>query len=209
MSELRHGSETTEPEGTLDRPAGDSRGFDRDLDVLSVEDQLPPRQGAHAAALSDDPQYDEADLGAEYDGDLAALTGEDHIGDTVEGNAPALGEGDSPVQPHITHYQANFRGEQLDLWTDGEGRWASDYKRDDDALPVDHLADARSRMGPEAMPATEWADGHEIAVTRDPKDGVWIPGLPGEVPDEAGDVDTRPEGPRLAYKRKGRIRPCQ
>jgi hypothetical protein len=101
---------------------------------------------------------------------------------------PGQGAGDSPAQPHVTHYQASFRGEQLDLWTDGQGNWASGYQRADDALPVDHVADVRSRMGPEAMPATEWADGHEIAVTRDPRDGVWIPGLPGEAPDEAGDV---------------------
>jgi hypothetical protein len=184
--------------------------YDGDLDALTAEDQLPARQDSRAATWGDSPVYDdEADLGAEYDGDLEALTAEDHSRDVAEAHPPGNppredgardGSGDDAAdrpdqggedfgaQPHVTHYQANVRGEQLDLWTDGQGHWASEYKRADDALPVDHMADVRSRMGPGAMPATEWADGHEIEVTRDPKDGVWIPGMPGQVPDEAGDV---------------------
>jgi hypothetical protein len=183
---------------------------DGDLGALTAADQLPARQDSRAATWGDNPVYDdEADLGAEYDGDLEALTTEDRTRDAAEdhaqGNSPPEtgardGSGDeaadrldqdgkhSLAQPHVTHYQASFRGEQLDLWTDGQGHWASDYQRADDALPVDHLADVRSRMGPEELPATEWADGHAIEVTRDPKDGVWIPGLPGDMPDQAGDV---------------------
>jgi hypothetical protein len=102
--------------------------------------------------------------------------------------APAQDAQESSAEPHDAHYQARFSGNELNLWTDGQGHWASEYKRADDALPIDHLADVRSRMGPDQLPVTEWVDGHSIDVTRDPKDGVWIPGLPGEVPDEAGDV---------------------
>jgi hypothetical protein len=184
--------------------------YDGDIDALAAGGRLPPRQDSRTATWGDDPVYDdEVDLGAEYDGDLEALTAEDRSRDAAVDhtldNSPREastrdGSGDeaadrqdhggdgSPTEAHITHYQASFRGEQLDLWTDGQGRWASDYKPTDDALPVDHLADVRSRMGPEAMPATEFADGHAIEVTRDPRDGVWIPGLPGKVPDEVGDV---------------------
>jgi len=190
--------------------------YDGDLEALTAGDQLPARQESRAATWGDSPVYDdEADLGAEYDGDLEALTAGDRSRDAAEDKAPGTGprengardgsgddadrldqDGeDSAAEPHVTHYQANVRGEQLDLWTDGQGNWASDYKRADDALPVDHLADVRSRMGTEVSPATEWADGHEITVTRDPKDGVWIPGLPGEVPDEAGDVLAGSEAP--------------
>jgi hypothetical protein len=191
--------------------------YDGDLDAITAADQLPARQDSRAATWGDSPEYDdEADLGTEYDGDLEALTAEDRSRDAAEahppGNLPAEddardGSGDdaadspdqdgadSGAQPHVTHYQSNVRGEQLDLWTDGQGHWASEYKRADDALPVDHMADVRSRMGTEVMSATEWADGHEITVTRDPKDGVWIPGLPGDVPDEAGDVLAGSESP--------------
>jgi hypothetical protein len=119
---------------------------------------------------------------------------QDGSGDSTA-EIPVEDGGKSPAQPDITHYQAKFRGEQFDLWTDGQGHWASDYKPADDALPIDHLADVRSRLGPNAMPATEWVDGHAIEVTRDPKDGVWIPGLPGDVPDEAGDVLAGSEAP--------------
>jgi hypothetical protein len=190
--------------------------YDGDLEALTAGDQLPARQESRAATWGDSPVYDdEADLGAEYDGDLEALTAGDRSRGAAEDHAPGspprengardgsrddadgLDQGgeDSAAQSHVTHYQANVRGQQLDLWTDGQGHWASDYKRADDALPVDHLADVRSRMGTEVSSATEWADGHEIAVTRDPKDGVWIPGLPGEVPDEAGDVLAGSESP--------------
>jgi hypothetical protein len=191
--------------------------YDGDLDAVTAEGQLPARQDSRAATWGDSPVYDdEADLGAEYDGDLDALTAEDRGRDAAEDHGPGTpprensardssgddgadradqGGEDSAAQPHVVHYQANVRGEQLDLWTDGRGNWASDYKRADDALPVDHLADVRSRMGTEVSSATEWADGHEIEVTRDPKDGVWIPGLPGEVPDEAGDVLAGSESP--------------
>ena len=142
------------------------------------ETAAPSRgQGAEAHARGNSPRE-----AAARDG-----PGDDGLG------RPGQGGGDSPAQPHVTHYQASFRGEQLDLWTDGQGHWASDYQRADDALPVDHVADVRSRMGPEAMPATEWTDGHAIAVTRDSKDGVWIPGMPGEAPDEAGDVLADPD----------------
>jgi hypothetical protein len=187
---------------------------DQDAGALAAEDQLPARQEPDAAG--DDPEYDydEDDLAAEYDGDLAALTAEDRSLDAADESTPGNpprdngardGSGDdaadrpdqdgqdSAAPPHVIHYQANVRGEQLDLWTDGKGHWASDYKRADDALPVDHLADVRSRMGTEATPATAWVDGHAIEGTGDPKDGVWIPGMPGEVPDEAGDVLASPE----------------
>jgi hypothetical protein len=199
--------------------AGLEADYDGDPDALAAAGGLPPRQDSRAATWGDDPVYDdEADLAAEYDGDLEALTAEDRSRDATEvvdnppreasardgseGDAadrPVQEAGNPPAHPDVTHYQASFRGEQLDLWTDGQGHWASDYKRADDALPVDHMADVRSRMGPEAMPATEFADGHAIEVTRDPKDGVWIPGLPGEVPDKAGDVladSEAPEEPR-------------
>jgi hypothetical protein len=191
--------------------------YDGDLEALTGGDQLPARQESRAATWGDSLVYDdEADLGAEYDGDLEALTAEDRSRDAAEDQDPGSpprendaregpgddgadgsdqGGEDSAAQSHVTHYQANVRGEQLDLWTDGQGHWASDYKRADDALPVDHLADVRSRMGTEVSPATEWADGHAVEVTRDPKDGVWIPGLPGEVPDEAGDVLAGSESP--------------
>ncbi|MGH3245861.1 MAG: hypothetical protein ACRDOI_06565, partial [Trebonia sp.] len=215
MSDLSYGTETTEPAVVpahdTDNPAHDAAGLDTGHDenpgTLTADDQLPTRQESRAATWDDSPGYDETGPGAEYDVDLESLTAENRgrepTEDPVSGNPPRRGGArdgsgdeadgpdqggeDSPAQPRVTHYQANVRGEQLDLWTDGQGHWASDYKRADDALPVDHLAGVRSRMGTEATPATEWADGHAIEVTRDPKDGVWIPGLPGEVPDEAGD----------------------
>jgi hypothetical protein len=223
VSEL--GTETAEPAAPAQEAgdsfgygeAGPGAEYAGDLDALTAADQLPARQDSRAATWGDSPVYDdEADLGAEYDGDLEALTAEDHSRDAAVGHPPGnppredgardgsgddaadrpdQGGEDSGAQPHVTHYQANVRGEQLDLWTDSQGHWASEYKRADDALPVDHMADVRSRMGPGAMPATEWADGHEIEVTRDPKDGVWIPGMPGEVPDEAGDVLAGSESP--------------
>jgi len=198
---------------------------DRDLEAfLAAEDQLlePSQcQQAPGGTGGDNPgPADEAGLGAEPDGGPRTLAadgqaprdGEDHAqgkppgeaggGDGSGGEAADTldqGAGESPAQPPLIHGWAKVRGMELDLWRDGEGHWAGDYKRADDALPVDHLADVRSRMGPEAMPVTEWADGHAIEVTRNPKDGVWIPGMPGDVPDEAGDVlagaDT-PEEPR-------------
>ena len=209
---------TTQAGDDPDSFSGDPASeYDGDVAAfLAAEEQLPePRTRQEAAATwGDGPGYDEAGLAAEYDGDLGALTTEDlsrgAAEDCAPGNPPreagaragsgdGVAEGldqggaDSVAQSHVTHYQANVRGEQLDLWTDGQGHWASEYKRADDALPVDHLADVRSRMGTEVMAATEWADGREITVTRDPKDGVWIPGLPGEVPDEAGDVLADPD----------------
>jgi hypothetical protein len=185
--------------------------YDGDLSaIIAQQDELPTPQESHAATWGDDPDYyDEADLASEYDGDLKALMAEDHGRESAEDPAtgtppgeagtrqssgddaagePSQGGADSAARPQITHYQASVRGEQLDLWTDGRGHWAGDYKRADDALPVDHLADVRSRMGTEVTPATAYVDGHEIEVTRDPGDGVWILGLPGEVPDEAGDI---------------------
>jgi hypothetical protein len=33
-----------------------------------------------------------------------------------------------------------------------------------------------------------YVDGHEIEVTGNPADGIWIKGLPGKVPDKTGDV---------------------
>jgi hypothetical protein len=39
-------------------------------------------------------------------------------------------------------------------------------------------------------------DGHEIEITGNPADGIWIPGLPGEVPDKIGDVLAGPEKKR-------------
>jgi hypothetical protein len=38
-----------------------------------------------------------------------------------------------------------------------------------------------------------YVDGHEIEVTGDAADGIWIKGLPGEVPDKIGDVLAGPE----------------
>jgi hypothetical protein len=102
-------------------------------------------------------------------------------------DGPAQDGRDSPAQPHVTHYQAKFSGEQFDLWTDGQGHWASDYRRADDALPIDHVADVRSRMpashdGPAALPETVYVDGGEVEVTHDPEEGVWFGGM-GEVPE--------------------------
>ena len=215
-----HAAERDDPEDHEADPdlTAEEDQDDKDAGALAAEDRLPARQEPDAAVGGDDPgyDYDEDDLAAEYDGDLEALTAEDRSLDAADerapGNSPCENgsrdgsgddvadsldqDGEDPAaEPHVTHYQANVRGEQLDLWTDGQGHWASEYKRADDALPVDHMADVRSRMGPGAMPATEWADGHEIEVTRDPKDGVWIPGMPGEVPDEAGDVLAGSESP--------------
>ena len=86
---------------------------------------------------------------------------------------------------------------QFDLWTDGQGHWASDYRRADDALPIDHVADVRSRMpashdGPAALPETVYVDGREVEVTHDPEEGVWFGGM-GEVP-EAPEGDPRRAG---------------
>ena len=125
------------------------------------------------------------------DADLRGGSG----GGTAE--VPAEDGGNPPEQPHVTHYQASFRGEQLDLWTDGDGHWASDYKRADDALPVDHVADVRTRMpgshdGPAALPETVYVDGREVQVTHDPEEGVWFGGM-GEVP-EAPDGDPNGTG---------------
>ena len=213
----RQEPDAAEGDDPQDDEAGLTAEYDTDVGAFAAEDRLPARQEPDAiGSIDPEYEYDEADLAAEYDGDLEALTAEDRSRDAAGEHAPGSpprqngarnGSGDDAAdrpdqggedpaaQPHVTHYQANVRGEQLDLWTDGQGHWASDYKRADDALPVDHLADVRSRMGTEVSSATEWADGHEIAVTRDPKDGVWIPGLPGEVPDEAGDVLAGSESP--------------
>jgi hypothetical protein len=200
MRELHPGTESTKPEGAADRAAGDGTGDSRALQALAADDQLPTRQDVYEATWGDNPQLDEASPGGAYDvgasdKELEALAAADQLPTRQDvyaatwGNDPAYeGEAGPGGQPHITHYQSSFRGEQLDLWTDGEGHWASDYKRADDALPIDHMADVRSRMGTEVTSVTESLDDREIEVTRDPRDGVWIEGMPGEAPYETGDV---------------------
>lgn len=57
-------------------------------------------------------------------------------------------------------------------------------------------ADGDGKAGGQEKPAEPekvYVDGHEIEVTGDPADGLWIQGLPGEVPDKAGDVFASPE----------------
>jgi hypothetical protein len=42
-------------------------------------------------------------------------------------------------------------------------------------------------------PRKVYTDGREVDVTGDPADGIWIQGLPGEVPDKIGDIFATPE----------------
>lgn len=54
-------------------------------------------------------------------------------------------------------------------------------------------------------PGKVYVDGHEIDVTGDPADGVWIQGLPGDVPDEIGAVFASPEKDRPEKTRGDRL----
>jgi len=59
-----------------------------------------------------------------------------------------------------------------------------------DADGGDRKAGGQAQPG---EPEKIYIDGHEIEVTGDPADGLWIQGLPGKVPDKAGDAFATPE----------------
>jgi len=71
--------------------------------------------------------------------------------------------------------------------TDVEGKATEDPQVAADQQPSrgDHVADHETR---DHAQDKAYVDGHEIEVSHDPADGVWIEGLPGEVPDKAGEV---------------------
>ena len=59
---------------------------------------------------------------------------------------------------------------------------------------ADHPEGEKNKRQPEPDdPAKVYVDGREIEITGDPADGIWIPGLPGEVPGKTGDVLASPE----------------
>jgi len=71
--------------------------------------------------------------------------------------------------------------------TDVEGCAAEGQQVIADQQPShgDHVADRETKDDEQDK---AYVDGHEIEVSHDPADGVWIEGLPGEVPDKTGEV---------------------
>lgn len=67
-----------------------------------------------------------------------------------------------------------------------------------DEQPAAERPDTGTDLHPSELEENEkvYVDGHEIEITGDPADGIWIPGLPGEVPDKTGDVLSGPERPK-------------
>jgi len=81
MSELRSGTETTEPATTdalAHSEASPGGGYDGHRAAQAAEDRLPLRQDSQTA-WDDYPGYDEAGPDADYDGDLEALMADDGL----------------------------------------------------------------------------------------------------------------------------------
>jgi hypothetical protein len=52
---------------------------------------------------------------------------------------------------------------------------------------------AQERRGADYQPETITFDGKDIEITHDAADGIWVEGLPGEVPRRIGDLLSSPE----------------
>lgn len=92
--------------------------------------------------------------------------------------------GDSSAErQHVTHYKAEFRGNRLDLYTDGT-RWAGEYHLGDNQRPGTGIASTRddpSHESPKGQPEKVYVDGREVVATHNPRDGIWVEGM-GEIP---------------------------
>jgi hypothetical protein len=93
--------------------------------------------------------------------------------------------GPSTGHTHVTHYKAEFRGNRLDLYTDGT-RWAGEYHLGDNRRSGTDAGSA-PRDGPglegrQARPEKVYVDGREVVATHNARDGIWVEGM-GEIPD--------------------------
>jgi hypothetical protein len=77
---------------------------------------------------------------------------------------------------------------------------AAGHQPDRDSLQHDNQQAPARRDGREPPARQEsresrkvYVDGHEIEATGNPAEGIWIQGLPGEVPDKIGDALASPE----------------
>jgi hypothetical protein len=104
------------------------------------------------------------------------------------------GTGYSDSQSHVTHAHSEFKGERIDLYTDGS-RWASD-----DVIRHDDHADrpeARPRH-PEDLPYG-WGQGHNVVGEKPGRS----PGDASELPPSGQElVDTESEKSRLREARR-------
>jgi hypothetical protein len=118
------------------------------------------------------------------------------------GDPTDLGEqGNEAVGPgQITHYYSDFKGQPVDLYTDGS-RWASgDRAHRQDASHEPHRTHGSMRDLPHTAgrvpgsglgtagehagtsPGTVYVQGKEVEVSGIAADGIWVGGLPGEMP---------------------------
>lgn len=118
---------------------------------------------------------------------------------SVAGDTRAASPGDASNVPHP--------GEDLPAMKDDAKPRAARGEEPSSAGPADisstvitgeREAAGHGGGGADGQPEPEGprrvnVDGHEIEVTGDPADGLWVQGLPGEVPDKAGDVFLSPE----------------
>jgi hypothetical protein len=102
--------------------------------------------------------------------------------------------------PAFRHQEDEGRHEARSAGAAEAGSTAATGERTDAADD----SDAERREKPEEHEKA-YVDGHEIEVTGDPADGLWIQGLPGEVPDKAGDVFASPEKDASAKPRGDRL----
>jgi hypothetical protein len=87
VSELGYGTGIAEPAVGDTAGAGDiaergdtsGTGHEWNPGAPAAEDGLPPRQEVSDAAWSDSPEWDEAGLASEYEGDLGAIEAEDQL----------------------------------------------------------------------------------------------------------------------------------
>ena len=85
----------------------------------------------------------------------------------------------------ITHYHSDFKGQPLDLFTDGS-RWAlGDAAHGQQTASDEPGADVglgAATEDAETSPETVYMRGKEVEVSGIAADGVWVDGLPGEMP---------------------------
>jgi hypothetical protein len=104
-----------------------------------------------------------------------------------------------PGPGKITHYAAEFKGQRIDLVTDGT-HWAdtSDPATTRETTPVHPAGPAGHETGSQRKPEetagpAAYLEDRSLKVTNNADDGIWIEGLPGEPPRQVGDLLVNPE----------------
>ena len=98
--------------------------------------------------------------------------------------------GHSETVPAFRHQEGEGQRKDLSSAGPAEAKGTDTTGERQDGVGEDSNAGRQAKPG---EPEKVYVNGHEIEVTGNPADGLWIQGLPGEVPDKAGDVFASPE----------------